>query len=110
GDELSAITPMDMVLVFAFRRRVPIIHELLKVLSEIGVPTLLFTDSATGTDRALVTWTISCPAYGVFLFESYVGPLSAMSYLSSAVARRAGAAGEDRIRRAEHLHKRLKEI
>ena len=110
GDELSGLAPEDMIVIVAFRRRVPVIREIFKLTGELAIQTLLFTDSATKLDHAVATWTISCPVYGAYLFDSYVGPLSAMSYLCSAVAQHEGDVAQARFRRSERLHKSLREL
>ena len=107
AEDLVGIGPDDTLLVFGFRRRPPVLRDLLALAKEAGTPTVLITDATAARSAHLATVTLRCQSRGQSLFDSYVAPMSLTNYLCAAVQAALGPAAEERLAAIERLHHRF---
>lgn len=110
GEDLAGLTPQDMLVLLAFRRRVPIVAQIARQVRKAGVPVLLLTDMAAPATELDASWRIGCEVRGAARFDSYVAPISVLNLLVSALARRPEIDAAPRLRGAERLHAALDEL
>lgn len=110
GEDLSGFTTEDMVIVLAFRRRVPIIEQIVRQARKIGMPVLVLTDAATPSNELPGDWRIVCETRGSAQFDSYAAPMSVLNLLVSTLAQRPEILDSNRIRQAERLHAAFNEL
>jgi len=99
----------DVLVVIAFRRRMPVVERIVQLAVERGVRVLVVTDSAARL-RARPSWTLRCEVRGEELFDRYTAAMSLLHLLSVELVARAGTAGRRRLERIEELHERLHEL
>lgn len=99
----------DVLVVVAFRRRMPVVERIVKLAVERGAQVAVITD-ATARLRARATWTLRCEVRGEDLFDRYTAAMSLLHLLSVELVDRAGTAGRRRLERVEDLHERLHEL
>jgi DNA-binding MurR/RpiR family transcriptional regulator len=104
AEELSILKDGDAVLALAFRRRPPLLGKILKTAAEVKAGVVLLGDPSLGTVAEYADVVFRCQSRGSSLFDSYVAAMSLINYLCSGVALAAGEAGQERLRRIEHLH------
>ncbi len=104
AEELSALSPKDVVLALGFRRRPPVLTKILKTASQIGAPVVLVGDPSLGDLAKWAQVTIRCLNRGASLFDSYVSAISLLNYLCSGVALALGETAQQRLHRGEQLH------
>lgn len=110
-EDLSHVSPEDLVIAIGLRRRPPLLGNTLRILNqEIGVPIAYITDHMAVSTKKLATWTIACQTRGVSLFDSYVGVISILNYLCSEVVATLGESGRAQLGRIEDLMDMLGEI
>ncbi len=107
AEDLVGLGPDDALVVFGFRRRPPFLREVMAAVRDGGTRILMITDASAARTAHLAHVTLRCPNKGASLFDSYVAPMSLISYLASSVGAAPGAATEDRLARIEDLHRRL---
>jgi DNA-binding MurR/RpiR family transcriptional regulator len=110
GEDLSWLTPDDIVIVLAFRRRVPILSRILRHAQRSSIPTLVLTDAATPARELDATWRIVCETRGSAQFDSYAAPMSVLNLLVSMLALRPEISTTSRLRSSEKLHESLEEL
>ncbi|MEQ8354010.1 MAG: MurR/RpiR family transcriptional regulator [Kiloniellaceae bacterium] len=100
-EDLGAATSKDLVIVVGMRRRVSLLHQVMKYLHRRKVPILYITDHRSVRTAKLARWVFRCHARGVSLFDSYVPVISLLNYLSTEVMAQAGSAGRRRLKQIE---------
>lgn len=110
AEHLAGLGSQDLLLAIGFRRRVPALGQVMRAAHDAQVPILYLTDPTASRTAALATWTIRCEVRGASLFDSYASALSVLHLLSSAVVRRLGPAGRERLKRIESLHDALRDF
>lgn len=110
GEDLAGLGSGDILIVLAFRRRVPIVAEIARHARRRGVPVLVLADSTAAAGEIECSWRITCETRGSSQFDSYVAPMSVLNLYVSALARRPEIAGSKRLRDAERLHDFLDEL
>ncbi len=109
AEYVDALRPEDMLVVIAFRRRVPVMERVMDLATGRGTRVLAITDTGARL-RARPTWTLRCEVRGEDLFDRYTAAISVLHLLSVELARRTGAAGRRRLARIEDLHETLDEL
>ncbi len=110
GEDLAGLTGEDVVVILAFRRRMPIVAEIARYALKEGVPTLVLTDAATPAKEIDATWRIVCESRGSAQFDSYAAAMSVLNLLVSALAQRPELQTGKRLRKAERLHEIFEEL
>ncbi|MDX9839485.1 MAG: MurR/RpiR family transcriptional regulator [Azoarcus sp.] len=110
GEDLAAFGPDDMLVILAFRRRVPVVAEIARQARKAGVPVLVLMDASTPAKEVDATWRIACETSGSGRFDSYAAPMSVLNLLVSALAHRPEIEAANRLRAAERLHEGLEEL
>ncbi|PLX66546.1 MAG: MurR/RpiR family transcriptional regulator [Azoarcus sp.] len=110
GEDLAAFGPDDMLVILAFRRRVPVVAEIARHARKAGVPVLVLMDASTPAKEVDATWRIACEASGSGRFDSYAAAMSVLNLLVSALAHRPEIEAGNRLRAAERLHEGLEEL
>ncbi|MCX8966011.1 MurR/RpiR family transcriptional regulator HpxU [Erwinia psidii] len=110
AEELVDITPDDMVVVMAYRRRPRIIKPLLQQLQSHAVPTLLVCEPQAQTLIALARWQLCAPLDSVSAFDSYASANSLINLLANAVLHELLSAGRQRIHQIADLYQHLDEL
>jgi len=110
GEDLAGFTAEDMIVILAFRRRVPMIQQIARLARKAGIPVLILADSATPSGDLDATWRILCETRGSAQFDSYAAPMSVLNLLVSALAQQLQSQASKRLRLAEKLHDELDEL
>ena len=110
GEDLAGFSPEDMAIVLAFRRRVPIVDQIVRHARQINLPVLVLTDAATPSNELAADWRIVCETHGSAQFDSYAAPMSVLNLLVSTIALRPEIANNNRLRHAERLHNAFNEL
>lgn len=110
SEELVDLTPQDMVVVMAFRRRPRIIHPLLQQLQQQGIPTLALCEPQARAVIALARWQLCAPLDSVSAFDSYAAANSLINLLANALLHHLLSDGRQRIHRIADLYSQLDEL
>ncbi|THF62241.1 MurR/RpiR family transcriptional regulator [Pseudothauera rhizosphaerae] len=110
GEDLAGFGPDDMLVILAFRRRVPIVAEIARHARKAGIPVLVLNDAATPPKEVDATWRIACETRGSAQFDSYAAAMSVLNLLVSALARLPEIQAGNRLREAERLHEVFEEL
>ncbi|CCG86292.1 MurR/RpiR family transcriptional regulator HpxU [Erwinia piriflorinigrans] len=110
SEELVDLTPQDMVVVMAFRRRPRIIRPLLQQLQQQGIPTLALCEPQARAVIALARWQLCAPLDSVSAFDSYAAANSLINLLANALLHHLLSDGRQRIHRIADLYSQLDEL
>ncbi|ADP11670.1 Putative transcriptional regulator [Erwinia sp. Ejp617] len=110
SEELVDLTPQDMVVVMAFRRRPRIIRPLLQQLQQQGIPTLALCEPQARAVIALARWQLCAPLDSVSAFDSYAAANSLINLLANALLHHLLSDGRQRIHRIADLYGQLDEL
>jgi len=110
GEDLAGFSSEDMTIILAFRRRVPIVDQIIRHARRINIPVLVLTDAATTSNELAGDWRIVCETRGSAKFDSYAAPMSILNLLVSTIALRPEILSSNRLRSAERLHGALNEL
>lgn len=110
SEELVEVTPEDMVVVLAFRRRPRIIKPLLQQLQQEGIPTLVMCEPQAQAIIALARWQLCAPLDSVSAFDSYASANSLINLLANAVLHELLSEGRQRIHQIADLYSQLDEL
>lgn len=110
GEDLAGFGADDMLVILAFRRRVPIVAQIARLAKKAGIPVLVLTDAATPARDIDANWRIACETSGSGRFDSYAAAMSVLNLLVSALAQRPEVLAGNRLRAAERLHEGLDEL
>ena len=110
AEELPDITPDDIVVAIAFRRRPRIIKPLLQQLQQAGIPTLVICEPQAQTVIALARWHLCAPLDSVSAFDSYACANSLINLLTNAVLHELLSKGRQRIHYIADLYGQLDEL
>ncbi|PKR89439.1 MurR/RpiR family transcriptional regulator [Pleomorphomonas diazotrophica] len=107
AEDIADLGGDDVLLVFGFRRRPPMLRDVMAAVRDTGARILLVTDASAARTAHLAHVTLRCPNKGDSLFDSYVAPMSLISHLASATGAALGKSAESRLATIEDLHRRL---
>ncbi|AUX71833.1 MurR/RpiR family transcriptional regulator HpxU [Erwinia pyrifoliae] len=110
SEELVDLTPQDMVVVMAFRRRPRIIRPLLQQLQQQGIPVLALCEPQARAVIALARWQLCAPLDSVSAFDSYAAANSLINLLANALLHHLLSDGRQRIHRIADLYGQLDEL
>ena len=110
SEELSPANEQDLIIIIGLRRRTPQLHRIMEVMHKRGVPIAYFTDLRAISTLQYATWNFRCAVRGTSLFDSYVGLLSLLNFISAKTAAAAGKAGRKHLEEVETLLGDLDEL
>ena len=110
AEELVDISPTDLVVVVAFRRRPRVIRPVLETLRNQGVPTLAISEPQAAGIISLARWHLAVPLDSVSAFDSYSGAMSLVNLLANALLHDALTEGRQRIHQIASLYTELDEL
>lgn len=110
SEELVDLTPEDMVVVMAFRRRPRIIRPLLQQLQHNGIPVLALCEPQAQAVISLARWQLCAPLDSVSAFDSYAAANSLINLLANALLHELLSDGRQRIHQIADLYTRLDEL
>ncbi|MDC0728435.1 MurR/RpiR family transcriptional regulator [Phytobacter diazotrophicus] len=110
AEELVDITPQDVVVVVAFRRRPRVIRPVLEALHKQGVPTVAISEPQAAGITTLARWHFGLPLDSVSAFDSYSSAMSLVNLLANAVLHSALTEGRQRIHNIASLYTELDEL
>ncbi len=111
GEDLCGWGADDIVIILAFRRRVPLMDRIARHAKQTGLPTLVFTDANTPANEMPGTWRIVCDTRGAAQFDSYAAAMSVLNLLVSTMALHPEIQRDtSRLRQAERLHSTFSEL
>lgn len=110
AEDLSVVGPGDAILALGFRRRLPVMSEILRAASGAGAKVVLVADPAAGECAPFAHHLLTCFNRGASLFDSYAAAMSVLNLLCSSVALSMGARMKSRLDRIEALHEALGEL
>lgn len=110
GEDLASFGPDDMLIILAFRRRVPVVAQIARLARKAGVPVLVLIDATTPTREVDATWRIACETSGSGRFDSYAAAMSVLNLLVSMLASTPEIQAGNRLRMAERWHEDLEEL
>lgn len=103
-EEFASITPSDTVLALCIGRRGKTMRSILQSARLAGAHTVSLTDQASSGNPELADVTLRCRTQGLSYFDSLAAPVSVVTYLCMAVAKRIGQTAVDRLRYIESIH------
>lgn len=110
GEELVDITPEDMAVVVAFRRRPRVIRPLMQQLQHNHIPLLTLCEPQAQSIIALARWQFCAPLDSVSAFDSYAGAMSLVNLLANALLHEMLSQGRQRIHQIADLYQQLDEL
>jgi DNA-binding MurR/RpiR family transcriptional regulator len=110
AEELVDITPADVVVVVAFRRRPRVIRPVLESLQKQGVPVVAISEPQAAGIATLSRWHLGVPLDSVSAFDSYSGAMSLVNLLANALLHNALTEGRQRIHQIASLYAELDEL
>ncbi|MFS2222223.1 MurR/RpiR family transcriptional regulator HpxU [Pantoea sp. B65] len=110
AEELVDITPEDVVVVVAFRRRPRIVRPLLQQLQQDNIPVLLICEPQAQGVIALSRWQLFASLDSVSAFDSYASAMSVVNLLANALLHELLSQGRQRIHQIADLYQHLDEL
>ncbi|WP_312210569.1 MurR/RpiR family transcriptional regulator HpxU [Pseudescherichia sp.] len=110
SEELVDLTPDDLVIVMAFRRRPRIIRPLLEQLQAEGVPVVLMCEPQALSLLPLARWQFCTPLDSVSAYDSYAAVNSLINLLANAFLHEILDKGRPRIHNIATLYQQLDEL
>lgn len=110
AEDLVDITPEDMVVVIAFRRRTRIIQPLMQQLKSAAIPVLALCEPQAQSVISLARWQICAPLDSVSAFDSYASAMSLINLLANALLHELLSDGRQRIHHIADLYHQLDEL
>ncbi|MXP50624.1 MurR/RpiR family transcriptional regulator HpxU [Pantoea sp. Eser] len=110
AEELVDITPDDVVVVMAFRRRTRMIRPLMQQLQTAGIPLLALCEPQAQTVIALARWQLCAPLDSVSAFDSYASAMSLINLIANALLHEMLAQGRQRIHQIADLYQQFDEL
>ncbi len=110
AEDLVDITPEDMVVVIAFRRRTRIIQPLMQQLQNARIPVLALCEPQAQSVISLARWQFCAPLDSVSAFDSYASAMSLVNLLANALLHELLALGRPRIHQIADLYQHLDEL
>jgi len=104
AEDLASIGPGDAVLGIAFRRRLPLMTDILKTAVQAEAKVVLLCDPIGDDCTRHADVLLRCYNRGSAVFDSYTAAISVLNLLCSGVALSLGPKAKERLDRVEHMH------
>lgn len=109
AEELFDINEDDLLIVFAMRRRTPILEQIFDLASHTHTPIGLISDPTAASLDKRAQWHLNCIVHGRSPFDSYTSVMSVLNLLVSCVFSKSPQARE-RLTAIESAHETLGEL
>lgn len=109
AEELFDLDEDDVLIVFAMRRRTPILDEIIDLACKKNTPVALISDPTAAVLEKKATWKLNCLIHGTAKFDSYTSVMSVLTLLISFIFAEKPAV-LDRLRSIESAHEQLGEL
>ncbi|NMP29045.1 MurR/RpiR family transcriptional regulator [Rahnella sp. SAP-1] len=110
AEELVDLTPQDVVVLVAFRRRPRGTRAILTQLQQMNVPVLLICEPQAQSLIPLARWHLSASLDSVSAFDSYSAAMSLANLISNALLHEMLTSGRQRIHQITDLYQDLDEL
>lgn len=110
AEELVDLTPQDVVVFVAFRRRPRGARAILTQLQQMNVPVLLICEPQAQSLIPLARWHLSASLDSVSAFDSYSAAMSLANLISNALLHEMLTSGRQRIHQITDLYQDLDEL
>jgi len=110
AEELVDLTPQDVVIVVAFRRRPRAARAILSQLHTLNVPVLLICEPQAQSLLPMARWHLCASLDSVSAFDSYSAAMSLANLLSNALLHEMLTSGRQRIHAISDLYSDLDEL
>ncbi|MBF0687059.1 MAG: MurR/RpiR family transcriptional regulator [Cellulomonas sp.] len=110
SEDVVDLSPQDVVVLVAFRRRPPGVRALAERVRAGGTPVVLVADPTARALAAHATWWLECPVQARGAFDSYAAASSVVAALADAVLARRGRTGEQRVAAIDSAYRTLGEV
>ena len=109
AEELFDINQDDLLIVFALRRRTPIIENIVELANQQQTPIALIADPTAATIEKHATWKLNCIVHSTSTLDSYTSVMSILSLLISHLFAESSDA-LSRLRAIETIHEQFGEL
>ncbi|OIS91901.1 MurR/RpiR family transcriptional regulator [Brucella cytisi] len=109
GEYIASISPDDMVIVFALRRRIAKMDDILAAIEKRGAKLLYITDEGAPF-RASAQWHFHCQTLAPGPLFNHVAVMALCHLLTTRAIEKAGASGRKRLRDIEAFGDLLEEL
>jgi DNA-binding MurR/RpiR family transcriptional regulator len=110
GEDFASMTPRDVLVAIAFRRRPKVLRNLLAEARNLGTSIILVTDVSASHSAKQADIVFRCRCRDPSLSDSYTSVTSLLNYLVSATAFSLGDAARERLKRIDALHGRIDDL
>jgi DNA-binding MurR/RpiR family transcriptional regulator len=110
AEDVVDITPEDLVIVVAFRRRPRVISPLLEALQSQQAQVLVISEPQATSIRTRCRWHFAAPLDSVSAFDSYSSAMSLVNLLANALLHSTLSEGRQRIHHIADLYHTLDEL
>jgi len=83
AEELFDLNENDLLIVFAMRRRTPILDEIIEFANQKKTPVALISDPTAAVLEKSATWKLNCLVHGTSKLDSYTSVMSVLTLLIS---------------------------
>ncbi|MHB1669941.1 MAG: MurR/RpiR family transcriptional regulator [Thiomonas sp.] len=107
---LAACGNKDVLLVVDFRRPSSRLRPMVQAATTTGMPLVVLTDAPLSEVSAQAEIVLNCPLHEAQMFDSYVGAVSLVNYLATAVTAKLRKSARQRMTQIENLHDALGDL
>jgi len=108
GEYVADFIKGDLLIVFAMRRRVVGLDQILTLAKEREASIMLLTDPTARGLPALADWTVTCEVESDFVFDSCSSAMALARYIAIQAFHKAGKRGQRHLKKIEQQHEALK--
>ncbi|MEI6895642.1 MAG: MurR/RpiR family transcriptional regulator [Colwellia sp.] len=109
AEELFDINEDDLLIVFAMRRRTPILDNIIALACQQKSPVALIADPTAATLEKSATWRLNCIVHSTSTLDSYTSVMSVLTLLISSAFTESTSVRE-RLIAIESVHEQLGEL
>lgn len=109
GEYLASISPEDVVVTFALRRRIARMDDILTAVEKRGAKTLYISDEGAPL-RLTASWHFLCQTYAPGPLFNHVSAMALCHLIATRAIEKAAANGRKRLRAIEGCNDRLDEL
>ncbi|HSI42165.1 MAG TPA: MurR/RpiR family transcriptional regulator [Xanthobacteraceae bacterium] len=109
AEHLAGMGADDVAIVYALRRRVAVLPDLLRQMLALGVKVAVITNTQA-VEALPATWTLRCDSQAPGPLDNHVSVMAVSHLLATRVMEQAGADGRRRLATIQTLHDALAEL
>ncbi len=110
GEDFASMTPRDVLVAIAFRRRPKALRNLLAEARKLGIPVILITDASASHSAKQADIVFRCRCRNPSLSVSYTSVTRLLNYLVSATAFSLDAEARERLERIDEFDGRIDDL